>query len=226
MPTSVTANPSPTRKTAANRAGVVRGVLEELIRGRWRGGDRLTEAEACNRFQVSRTPVREAIFELQGLGLLELKRNCGAIFLPFGPEELGHLYHVRAILETEAARLAAPLIRVETIERLHQQFRTIQQSGGVDPDWRHDRALHHAIAIASGNPRLSAEIERYGNLVQAIRQIVGETVIEIHTTTADEHLAIVEALQSRQANRSAEAMATHLQQAAESAMDSLERIQV
>ncbi|MEM7601411.1 MAG: GntR family transcriptional regulator [Verrucomicrobiota bacterium] len=219
-----TADPSPTRKTLANRAGVVRGVLEELIWGRWRGGDRLTEAEACNRFQVSRTPVREAIFELQGLGLLELKRNCGAVFLPFGPEELGHLYQVRAILETEAARLAAPLIPAESIESLHQQFRSIQRSGGVDPDWQHDRDLHHAIAIASGNPRLSVEIERYGNLVQAIRQIVGETAVEIHTTTADEHLAIVEALQSRKAKQAAEAMATHLQQASESAMASLMRI--
>lgn len=202
----------------------MRGVLAELIHGRWRGGDRLTEAEACTRFQVSRTPVREAIFELEGLGLIELKRNCGAVFLPFGPDELGHLYHVRAILETEATRLAAPLIPASSVERLVHQFAHLKQIGEADPDWKHDRELHHSIAIASGNPRLSAEIDRYGNLVQAIRKIVGERATDIHTTTADEHLAVVQALEERDAEKAADAMAKHLKQASDSAMASMRLI--
>src|SRR5690606_4193138 len=93
----------PTRRpqpSAAPRSGgkrvVVRGLLAGLLRGEWEGGARLTEAEAVAKFGVSRTPVREALLELQGLGFVELRRNCGAVFLPFGPDELREIYAVRS----------------------------------------------------------------------------------------------------------------------------------
>ena len=100
--TSLSSNPR-----SAGKRIVVRGILAGLLKGEWLGGARLTEAEAVEKFGVSRTPVREALLELQGLGLIELRRNCGAVFLPFGPEQLREIYDVRSLLEVEATRLAA-----------------------------------------------------------------------------------------------------------------------
>lgn len=188
------------------------------MRGEWQGGQRFTEASAVERFGVSRTPVREALLGLQGLGLLELRRNCGAVVLPFGPEELRELYAVRGLLESEAARLAASRIPTGDLERLHKNFLGIRESDGVDPDWRHDRELHRLVAESSGNRRLVAEIARYGELVQAIREIVVEHTAGIHHTSADEHLRILAALAARDADGSAIAMRRHLKQASESAV--------
>ncbi|MEQ1841454.1 MAG: GntR family transcriptional regulator, partial [Verrucomicrobiales bacterium] len=168
---------------------VMRGLIAGLLRGEWRGGARLTEAEAVEKFGVSRTPVREALLELQGLGLVELRRNCGAVFLPFGPNELHEIYAVRSLLEVEAARLAAGKIGKESLDSLIAAFTRIRDSGGVDPDWEHDRTLHRVIAEASGNHRLSSEISRYGDLIQSVREIVGERDYGIHEMTADEHLS-------------------------------------
>ena len=67
---------------AAGKFHVVRGVIHGLLKGRWQGGDRLTELEAAEWFKVSRTPVREAPVELAAVGIVQLRRNCGAIFLP------------------------------------------------------------------------------------------------------------------------------------------------
>jgi DNA-binding GntR family transcriptional regulator len=203
---------------------VLRGLLRGLLEGRRQGGERLTEAEACGWFRVSRTPVREALLELQGLGFVELRRNCGAVFLPFGPTELGELYEVRALLETEATRRACGRIAPQRLEFLEEGLRRIEAEGGVDPGWKWDRELHGTIAAAAGNRRLAAEIGRYGDLVQAVREIVGADGPEIHQATAREHLAILSALRSGSAPDAEEAMRRHLIQAGASAVAAVERL--
>ena len=195
----------------------MRGLIAGLLRGEWRGGARLTEAEAVEKFGVSRTPVREALLELQGLGLVQLRRNCGAVFLPFGPNELHEIYAVRSLLEVEAARLAAGKIGKESLDSLIAAFTRIRDSGGVDPDWQHDRTLHRVIAEASGNSRLSSEISRYGDVLWSVRQVVGERDYGIHEMTADEHLSILKAIGENDSEAAAAAMKLHLEQASDSA---------
>ncbi len=200
---------------------VFRGLIAGLLKGRWRGDGRLTEAEAVTLFGVSRTPVREALLELQGIGLIELRRNCGAVFSPFGPKELRDIYAVRSLLEVEATRLATPNLKKRQLETLINEIKEIRDSGGVDPDWKYDQELHTAIANASGNNRLAAEITRYGGLIQTMREIVGEQSRDIHLQSAEEHLEILEALLARDAEGASEAMHRHLEQASESAVDAI-----
>lgn len=202
----------------ASKTAVIRGLISSLLRGEWSAVDRLTESAACERFGVSRPPVREAFLELQALGLVELKRNCGAIVFPFGPDDLKEIYDLRALLEIEATRLATGKIPSEALESLREAFQKIQRGGGSDPDWRYDRELHRLIATGSGNRRLAGEIDRYGNLIQLIREIVGQQNLAIHATSADEHLAIIDGLLSGNPEVAAEAMSRHLGQASRSAL--------
>lgn len=218
-------NQGPThRQPVASKQQVVRGILRGLMEGLWRGGDRFTEASAVEKFGVSRTPVREALLQLQGLGLIELRRNCGAVVLPFGTDEVRELYAVRSILEVEATRLAASRIHRELVDQLMGEFTEIRARGEEDPDWRLDRTLHQSIAEASGNHRLLAEIFRYGDLVQAMREIVGERTSDIHTTSVDEHLAILEALREGDPEGASLAMRNHLDQASTSAIEAIQTL--
>lgn len=211
-------------RTEASKLSVVRGMIALLLDGTFSGGDRITEAEAVERFGVSRTPVREALLELQGLGLIELRRNCGAVFSSFGPAELKETYAVRTLLEVEATRLAAGRIDPDLLQSLRGAFLQIQETGGIDEDWRIDREFHSAIADSSGNRRLAAEIDRYGDLVQLMREIVGAQALSIHSTTAEDHLAIADALLTGNAERAAQAMQRHLSQASNSAASAVERL--
>jgi len=211
-------------ETAASSARVVRGVVHGLLKGRWNGGDRLTEIEAVELFKVSRTPVREALIALRSMGIVELRRNCGAVFHPFGEKELGDLYAVRSLLEVEATRLAATRMDEERINQLLAAFEKLKREHLPDTDWKLDRELHSGIAQACGNARLASEIARYGDLVQTIREAVGSTVADIHTTTLSDHLEILQCLKKRNPEAAGEAMRRHLGQAAESAMATLARL--
>ena len=206
---------------AAGKARVVRGVVHDMLKGRWSGGDRLTEVEAAERFKVSRTPVREALLELASMGIVELRRNCGAIFRPFGPKELQDLYSVRSLLEVEAARLAATRMPATMVESLKAKFENLRRERRPDTGWRLDLELHTAIAEAADNPRLAVEIARYGDLVQTVRESVGVTVANIHSSSLKEHLRILRQFAKRDAKAAANAMRLHLRQAADSAVKSL-----
>lgn len=203
---------------SASKAKVVRGLLEGLLEGKWHGGDRFTESLGADAFGVSRTPVREALLDLQALGLVELRRNCGAIIHPFGEEDLREIYAVRSLLEVEATRLAASQIAAEEVESLIEAFEEIQSSGGTDLNWKFDQKLHLLIAECSGNRRLAAEIARYSTLVQTMREIVGARTHDIHSASADEHLEILRALRQRNPDTAAKAMREHLRQASDSAI--------
>jgi DNA-binding GntR family transcriptional regulator len=206
---------------AAGKARVVRGVVHGLLKGRWHGGDRLTEVETADLFKVSRTPVREALVELASLGIVELKRNCGAVFRPFGEKELRDLYAVRALLEIEAARLAATRMDEALIHQLKSSFEKLRRDRLPDKDWKLDRELHSAIAQAAGNPRLAGEIARYAALVQTMREAVGTVLADIHSTSLIDHLRILRTLKQRDAESAGEAMRLHLDQAARSAVEAL-----
>jgi DNA-binding GntR family transcriptional regulator len=195
-----------------------------MLQGRWRGGDRLTETEAAEWFAVSRTPVREALLELAAMGMIELRRNCGAVFLPFGGPELKDLYAVRSLLEVEATRLAAARIELGAVEGLILKFEQLHRRHQPDRNWVVDRELHHAIAQACGNPRLAGEIGRYSVLVQTMREVVGEWISDVHSPSQSDHLKILRHLSLRQAEAAAEAMRGHLERAAESAVEAMRRL--
>ena len=221
MKTEVQTTPS-----MANKTTVVRGLLTELLRGEWQAADRLTEAHACERYHVSRTPVREAFFELQGLGLLEIRRNCGAVVLPFSTKHLRDIYSVRTLLEVEATRLATGQANREQMDAMVVAFKQLRDSDEKDPGWKNDIELHRFIAESSGNPRLASEIARYGYLIQTIREIVSEHIKDIHTTSADQHLSILYGLQSGSPAKATDAMKAHLDQASDSATKAMEAILV
>ncbi|MGD9745290.1 MAG: GntR family transcriptional regulator [Verrucomicrobiales bacterium] len=214
--------PGSNARASGGKAVVVRGLMHGLLRGHWRGGNRIAEIQAAERFDVSRTPVREALLELAGLGVVELRRNCGAVFLPFGPKELRDIYAVRSLLEEEATRLATNRIDPELLVQLHGGLVMLRETQAEDSGWRLDRRLHSVIAAASGNPRLAGEIARYGDLVQSVREVVSDTLRHIHSTSTADHLRILEELQACSPEAAAAAMKAHLAQAADSAVAALE----
>ncbi len=205
----------------AGRTAVIKGVLHGLMRGSLVGGQRLTELGAAQMFNVSRTPVREALLELSMMGILLLRRNCGALLLPFGPQQIEDLYSVRALLEVEATRLAATRIPTETVERLHADFTLLMHQSRSDDSWSRDRELHSTIALASGNLRLADEISRYSSIVQVIREAVGSDSHALQGISISEHLRILDHLRNRDAKAAAASMRDHLTQARESACKAL-----
>ena len=223
-------NPVPAKNLAIisepiYKPDLVRRLLLAFFSGEWAEGDRLPEVELARRFGVSRTPVREALQELANAGLIELRPNCGAVARACGPQEIRELYEVRAILEAAAVRLACGRIEPRKLDELATTFRQLLADSRRDAEWSRrewaaDQLLHELIAQGCGNQRLAAELARHNQLLQAVREAVGN-LREAQVAAVREHLAILKALRAENAEQAEEAMRRHIRSAAAHAIDAL-----
>jgi DNA-binding GntR family transcriptional regulator len=204
---------------------LVRRMLLSIFGGVWKAGDRLREERLAALFHVSRTPIREALQELAAVGLVELRPNCGALVAPFGPGEIAEIYDVRALLETEATRLACAHLPLEALRSLEDEMDELlaassRSLGWSQRAWEADRQLHGLIAAHCPNRRLSREIARYGAFVQIVRETVGnrERALDL---AIKEHQAIVAALRRRNPLKAAAAMRRHIGIAGQTAVEGI-----
>jgi len=216
---STALNQIPAISPSALRHEVVRRLLEAIFRHELEEGTRLIAQKLAKQFGISATPVREALLELELVGVVEFPHNRGAIVKAFGQTQLRDIYHLRRILEAEATRCACGHLDKADLQRLEDTMTgLLQENDG--PEWSRvamesDQELHEAIAEHCGNPRLADEIRRYNTLIQTARE-VAENQHSVQTQALLEHLPIIDALLAKEADVAASQMARHIDSTAES----------
>src|ERR1700759_3243287 len=123
-----------------------------ILEGVLKPGERLRAEHLAQRYGTSRTPVREALLQLEAQGLVEVEPNRGAVVKAFDAADLLDLYEVRALLEPAAAARAAPRISAEQLAELHA---LCDDQAPVDEQIAANERFHRIIADAAGSPRLS-----------------------------------------------------------------------
>lgn len=200
----------------ALRQNLTQNLLSAIFRGQLREREWLNAQKLAAEFGVSATPVREALLELAAVGLVEIQHNRGTVVRPFNASDLRDIYHLREILEVEATRCACGRIPHEELRALKQAMTELRGRKGAD--WSNqamatDRALHELIARHCGSRRLAEEISRYNNLMQSLRDVVGNQSAA-QERALPEHLEILNALMKENPDRAAAAMSKHIQSTA------------
>ena len=209
-------------------------ILEkEIQKGRFRPGDRLpSEAVLSQKFGVSRSVVREALSRLKYEGLLKTHQGKGITIVgasgrrsfrlenihQLDPKELAQLYELRAILDSEAAAMAATRCSKKQLNELKTSLDRMSEAVHSDADGtRPDFEFHKGIAEASGNYHLKA-------LIQFLNDKVEQVIHEARTHSRKrpglpvevqkEHEAIYRALAAKNPKNARQATLTHLKNAA------------
>lgn len=207
----------------SRRERVVREILARLFIGSFEAGQKMRVESLAEKFDVSATPVREALVELAGIGILDLQPNRGAVLRKFGPTEIHELVQVRRILECEAVRCAcerfAPVELVQFETELLALISANRDSRWSEASRKLDSRLHAAIAAHSGSTRLAHEIGRYAILFSSLRDARHARrkaqANFSHMEENSEHLEIVRKIAARDAQGASEAMAYHVNQSAQ-----------
>jgi DNA-binding GntR family transcriptional regulator len=203
----------------ALRHQVVGRLLNAVFQGELPSGTRLIVMKLAAHFGLSSTPVREALVELEAVGIVRFEHNRGAVVKPFGPDQLREIYHLRRILEAEVARGACGRIAKGELQSMLKEMRELAHARH-DRHWAEkemaaDRQMHSLLASSCGNERLAQEIHRYDTLVQGLRDAIGEDR-RAQERALDDHVAIIEALLADDADAAYEAMARHIERSMES----------
>ena len=197
----------------ALRHQIVRQLLRTIFEGGLPAGTRLVVLKLADWFGTSSTPVREALVELAGIGMVEFIHNRGAEVVPFGSVELREIYQLRRILEVEATRNCCGRVDMDQFRSAQDEMLNLVRNRRGD-GWSEmardsDRRLHELIVNSCGSKRLIRELHRYGTLVEMVREIVGQDRPSEERALM-EHLAVLDSLLSGDCEAAAAEMAKHI----------------
>lgn len=160
----------PRHSTTAER---IRHTLEaEIGSGVWLPGQALDEQALSERFQVSRTPVREALLQLSALGYLDVVPRAGIFVRTLSQEEADSMFEALACLEGLCAGLAAERLSAaqgRRLERLHQQ--ALQAASRQIPAAyeRANQQFHDVLYASTGNQYLAEQVAQIRRRTYAYR---------------------------------------------------------
>lgn len=127
-------------------------IKEEILSNRLEPGAVLPIQRFTEEMKLSRTPVREAILRLQREGFVEVRPRLGTIVAHLDLRRLRAMYHVRSVLEGDAARLACEIIPEQVLSTCDKELRRQRTSGTLDVAAMSEAAqhLHEAIIAHCG----------------------------------------------------------------------------
>ncbi|MEQ8344360.1 MAG: GntR family transcriptional regulator [Sneathiellaceae bacterium] len=188
-------------------------IREDLIHGRFRPGERLSEPELASRFQTSRSPVREALVQLEHEGFLERAKTGRVYVRPLELSEAEQLFVFRGHLEGLAARLAAENMNLKDIQRLEANLaamETAAQRGDARVAMECGAEFHRTIIDACGNRPLLECLEGLRARVSRYRYILA-AIDEFSEQRVREHRSILSALAARSPATAEQAMINHVE---------------
>lgn len=180
--------------------------------GELTAGERIPEQALCERFDVSRTPLREALRVLSAEGYVQLTPNRGAAVARLTLQDLEDVFPVMASLEALSGELACARItdaEIAAITRLHEEMVSRHRAHELPEYFKLNQTIHEAILEASRNPALIATHHGLAGRITRARYMANMTQ-ERWDRAMGEHELILEALAARRPTRLAKILRDHV----------------
>lgn len=191
----------------------IRGALENaIVEGRFPPGAKLDPELLAREFDCSRTPIREALQQLEASGLVRVFPKRGTFVSEWTADELAERFEVMAEIEAACARLAARRItdaELTEFETVHAACRALAEAGDVDAYYTRNSDFHHCIYHATHNAFLEQEASRLHAVLQPYRRMQLRVRNRMARSLA-EHDDVLAAIRSGDGEAAAKAMRDHV----------------
>lgn len=185
---------------------------KDILTGKLKAGEKLTEQELCKTYGVSRTPVREALRQLETDGLVENILNRGAFVVGMSEQDYEDMFELRKAYEIQAVKWAIERITEEEMEKLEETFEFMEfytLRNDVEKMLTINSGFHQVIYEASHNRMLKKLLSSYQTFLKykGTDKVRGEDYLQ---TVLEEHRAIFKAFKDKDVKAGAEAMERHI----------------
>jgi DNA-binding GntR family transcriptional regulator len=176
-------------------------------------GEPINEAILSRELKISKTPIREALQQLEKEGFIENFPGRGSFVSRVSIQDLRETFEIREILECEASKRAALKHDPGKLEAIRKAFESAQESspGGLPSHFRAGDQIHAFIFESLGNQRL---LEFYRRLLDHIVRhrihFFSNSPVGRSEASYKEHLEILDALAAQDPARCEQAIRTHL----------------
>ncbi|HWK46742.1 MAG TPA: GntR family transcriptional regulator [Stellaceae bacterium] len=182
-----------TGQPTVSLSDIVAALEEDIVLGRLHPRERLIEEELIDRFGATRHLVRQALMELDRIGLIERIPNRGALVRSYTADEVEQLYVLRELLESQAAGLiplplpSSRLAELKTLQSAHDLAVERQDFAGI---FRANLAFHRHLFGCCNNIFLAGAIEAASQRAHGIRFLVLTSPNDRETARLEHHAMI------------------------------------
>jgi len=187
-------------------------IKEDILSGKLKKDQKLIEQSICDEYKVSRTPVREALLQLEMEGLVEMIPNRGAYVLGLSARDMDDMFILRKIYEVQAVRWAIERITDEEMAQLEETFDFMEfytMKNDVEKMLNINVNFHQTIYKASHNRMLSHLLSSYQAYIRHGRRSFDEKE-EYLQTVLTEHRDIFQAFVNGDIEAGVRAMEIHM----------------
>jgi DNA-binding GntR family transcriptional regulator len=199
-------------ESSSLRAQVFKEIEQAILNGAFAPGDSLTELRLSAELGVSRTPVREALRQLELEGLVTTIPNKGAVVVGVSEKDIDDIYTIRSYIEGLAAKWAAAHITDDEISALREivELQEYYVSRGDSMQvWHLDSRFHELIYECCRSRPLKHTLSGFHHYIQKARALsfktAGRAVLAVQ-----EHRAILEAIAKRDSALAEATTAAHI----------------
>lgn len=185
----------------------------EIISFGFKPGERISEAQLAERFGVGIASIRAVLPRLVQEGFVINQRRLGHMVTPVTVQDILDVYQLRSILEPKAAEMAIDKIDVETLEKLDAKSKTkIPENDRIAEvtSLIANQEFHVAIAVASGNERLSAWISQLHDFSIRFQYLIRRSKAHSDEWTHS-HEPLIQAFKDNDAQAAGEYMREHIE---------------
>lgn len=196
---------------------------QEILGGVFAAGARLKIADLAGRYGVSQMPVREALQQLQGEGLVLIEPNKGARVRKVDEAFIVNVYEIFGALEGLLIRRATPLLSAADLRQsraIEQAFEAAGKQGDLDGSLRQNQLFHHLLYQRAGNAEALEIIERHWGLIDCLRRKHGFGPRRI-AAVIDEHRRLLRALEDHDAKTAESLVRDHCAHAREDLVEQM-----
>ena len=176
-------------------------------------GERFSEADLTQRLHISRTPLRQALQQLEQQGFLQVLPKMGWFVAPIDFEAIDELYDLRILLEINAIGDLIDHGKTDLLEPLNQFW--LKEPNAYVTDAKsvghHDEIFHFSIVASAGNKEILKIYQQLTDRIRLIRRLdfIKSQRIE---ATYKEHAAVLNAIQSKRKSEAQRLIKAHISQ--------------
>lgn len=187
-------------------------IKQMIIERKLLPGDKIPQEKLAHELGISRTPLVSALKYLEKEKLVEAKPRRGFFVRFFTRQEMVSIFELREVLEGLAARRAALYISDAKIRKLRRFFEFFTKAGAITDIGRYareDRSFHNYVTDIGAKEFLKSILQTYNIISFSYQVVSSEGLVRPPSETIEEHLAIIDAICLKDAEKAEEMMRAH-----------------
>ena len=184
-------------------------IRSEIVHNHFHPNEVVSENQITDKLNMSRTPVREALKQLEADGLIEM-RGRENVVAPLTVDAVQEVYELRSLLETFALKKTINLVPIVRLNEIEEDFERAAAKNDWDEYLNVDTEFHELITYIAGHPRLAQFLNILKAQTARTRHVSSLNPYRMNRSL-EEHKEIIKWLRQRNLDEAEKALAYHLQ---------------